>query len=179
MGAAAFNYVYVAPRECGGEAVTIVREMATHTLGVQGRYEYFEMRGDRYWIDLEVLRSVDDDRTRTQVSLRLALSNPPEVEGELRKLIAALLERCGGRIVTNQPRDRFAGFEGDEWERLWKRFTDKQAWFREGYGHFDAAISAADLFSYMRENDLFPREPVARFAYLLEEKILRDSQGLA
>ncbi|WP_410664318.1 hypothetical protein [Amycolatopsis sp. lyj-84] len=179
MGAWAFDYVHVSPRESGDEALAVVREMATHALGARGSAEYFEMRGEHHWIDLEVFNSADGARGRAQVSMRLALCNPPGLERELRKLIAGLLERCGGRIFTMQPRDRFTDIEGDGWERLWARFTDKQAWFREGYGHFDAAISVDDLSSYMREHAIFPRSEAPRFAYLLEEKILRDSQGHA
>lgn len=69
-----------------------------------------------------------------------------------------LLKHCGGKIVELNSRERFSSVEDVDWERIWGKFLQKRDRFRESYGTFEAAISGANVFPYMRDNNLIQVE---------------------
>ncbi|WP_152546827.1 hypothetical protein [Amycolatopsis orientalis] len=153
MGVESMNYGYVPLVASQDLLEQSLRELATREFPESGGLKQYVVSGDRYWIDVEFSPATSEG-SRSYASVRVALTNPPDVEDAARTLFGSLLNTCGGRVVALSPREKFTTVEEPDWRRLWVRFTDKQKKFRDMYGTFELAASGADVFDYMRENNI-------------------------
>jgi hypothetical protein len=150
MGVESANYQYVPTRESA--------ELLAGTLDILGawlvdddneRIVQYVLRGNDYWIDVEVMCA--GGLTYPSASIRVALCNPPGVALALRNLLETLLKRGAGYIIDRPGDRKFRAIDDETWQQLWEAYELKRVDFRQHFGGFEAAVSGADVFRIIRE----------------------------
>lgn len=118
------------------------------------RFNQYVLRDNDYWIDVEIQKITPG--FPPSVWIRVALTNPLQVEHELRALVEALLRNAGGSLVNMDGRKRLTGLSNnelneEEWRDLWVSYLEKRAVFRQYYGALEAAISGDVVFATIRD----------------------------
>ncbi|MFD8495867.1 hypothetical protein [Amycolatopsis sp. NPDC059657] len=154
MGVESANYRYVSDGDKSQELELVFCELGIECISEvkDGMFKNYVFRGEHFWIDIQVNARRQEVDVRSLVSIRVALINPGDVAGKLRELLKYLLGRCGGWVIDMSTRERYSSIDDGSWDRLWREFLTRRRDFIRGHGEFEAAISGADVFQYMREN---------------------------
>lgn len=103
------------------------------------------LRGQRYWIDVEV------DVSAPSVGLRVSFSNPADVVSEIRRVFSVLARVGVGDVFDPTAKRRFSVEDATEVEELLAGYVRRRETFQRDFGPFEAAVSADDVFRLMRE----------------------------
>lgn len=103
------------------------------------------LRGQRYWIDMEV------DVPAPSVGLRVSFSNPTDVVSQIRRVFDALAYAGNGEVVDPTAKRRFSVEDATKVDELLADYVRRREVFQRDFGPFEAAVSADDVFRLMRE----------------------------
>ena len=106
--------------------------------------EHLILREAGHWIDVQI------DVPAPSVSLRLAFCNPEPALAALRAAFEALEGAGPGELVDVATRERFPSIDDATWARVVSTFEERRQEFRSHFGEFTAAISAEEVFEYVR-----------------------------
>lgn len=147
MGVESANYVYaLSPHNCDVDK-TLEKLGAVKQRADPGRFDYWVLKGERYWIDFQL----GSFNAQCALSIRVALCNPVDVLVVLRNVFEVLSDTCAGTLLDKQSGLKHSRWSEAAWGTVEEAYAGKQAEFQKYFGPFEAAISGSDVFETLRE----------------------------
>jgi hypothetical protein len=152
MGRESSNYNYRPSKDRKSQFVAVLStfnaERVVGLADIEGA-TYYVIRGDDYWIDLEVREP--NEKGYIVASVRIAVCNPLSIESTMRRFFSELFAKCSGRLIDRDAREEFVSIDDMDWSKMWAAHIARRTTFQNIYGEFDAPISGGYVFKYMRE----------------------------
>jgi hypothetical protein len=133
------NYFYI---PSSGTEDDLIKVLDLHHAERMERARTWVIRGHNYWIDIMIQQG-------PQVSIRVALTNPPAVVEHLRKLLDAFWNAFPGKLVAPHESLSFTNWGEQEWKTIVADYRSRRDQFRRHYGEIEAPISADAVWNVL------------------------------
>jgi hypothetical protein len=94
---------------------------------------------------IDLMAVTPKDGSRAALSVRVAVSNPPSVEGALRILLVQLLDHFGGKVRDWQTHRSYERLDDAAWDEIRGAFLEKKSVFRRYRSELEAPVSGDEV----------------------------------
>lgn len=144
MGVESANFVFKSissPDSVG----SVIESLGGRSVESKSNFTEYALTGSEYWIDVQL---IDHETNGCDVSIRLALCNPPAAFDQLIKIIQALFEKCSGAFVIRGNEQEIQEWSSTASQAVRNSLEEQRENFINYFGPDVYAVSASDVFKH-------------------------------